>query len=180
MWYLVQSKANSNHIAKRNLERQGFVVFQPLEKRTLARRGKFSTQLRPFIAGYLFVSYFAAAAPWSAIDSTYGVSRLVKFGERPAIVPDKIIRDLEEACDKDGVLSPPASISQGDRIEVTSGPLANFVGQVERLAPNHRAMVLIDFMGKQTRMETDLSNIQIVSSDSDQLKRRTCGKTNGN
>lgn len=171
-WFLVQCKSNAHQIAKRNLERQGFVVFQPMEKQTLMRRGKFCIQLRPFFSGYLFVSYPAIATPLSVINSTYGVSRLVSFGDRPAPVPNDIICELQDACDENEVIFFAKGLSQGDKVEITSGPLTNFIGQVEKLSPNHRAMVLLDFMGKQTKIEVDRSYIRAASEPLKKLGAR--------
>lgn len=161
-WYLAQTKPNASHIAKSNLERQGFVVFQPMEKRTIARRARFSDQIRPFFAGYLFVSYPATTAPWSLVNSTYGVTRLVSFGQSPAPVPESVVKELQQACDSDDVLSFDSEISPGTEIEITSGALTNFVGRVERLAPDHRALVLLEFMGQQTRTRVDLAHVRAL------------------
>lgn len=69
-WFVAQVKPNADQIAKRNLEGQGFQTFQPMEKHTIAKAGRFADQIRPFFMGYLFVSYRAAAAPWSLVNST--------------------------------------------------------------------------------------------------------------
>ena len=151
-WFLAQVKPNADQIAKRNLERQGFTIFQPMERRTAVRRGKLVEQLRPFFSGYLFVTYPSASAPWSLVNSTYGVSRLVKTGDRPAPVPVQVVASLLEACDADGVVSVAPAVSVGDRVEVMRGALTSFVGQVQRLTPDERAIVLLDIIGKQTKV----------------------------
>jgi len=42
LWYLVQLKPNGHQIAERNLVRQGFCVFNPMEDKTLRKNGRFS------------------------------------------------------------------------------------------------------------------------------------------
>ena len=54
-WFLAQCKPNSHNVAKRNLVRQGFSVFLPLQETTRRARGRFVTQMRPLFPGYLFV-----------------------------------------------------------------------------------------------------------------------------
>lgn len=162
-WFLAQVKPNADQIAKRNLERQGFLTFQPMELRTIVQRGKLSEQLRPLFAGYLFVAYPAASAPWSLVNSTYGVSRLVKFGERPAAVPEFVMTELFGACDKNGVICVVPAISVGDRVEVARGPLTNFVGYVQRLAADQRAIILLDIIGKQTRVAVNMADLRAAS-----------------
>lgn len=162
-WFLAQVKPNADQIAKRNLERQGFTIFQPMERRTTVRRGKLVEQLRPFFSGYLFVTYPSASAPWSLVNSTYGVSRLVKIGDRPAPVPTEVIRDLFEACDEDGVFIASPAVSVGDRVEVMRGALTNFVGHVQRLTPDERAIILLDVLGKQTKVMVPTAYLRAVS-----------------
>jgi len=162
-WFLAQVKPNADKIARRNLERQGFIIFQPMERRTTVRRGKLINQLRPFFSGYLFVTYPSASAPWSLANSTYGVSRLVRIGDRPARVPEQVMASLLEACDADGVVSAAPAVSVGDQVEVIRGPLASFVGEVQRLTPDARAIVLLDIIGKRTKVMVPMAVLRAAS-----------------
>lgn len=162
-WFLAQVRPNGDRIAKRNLVRQGFRTFQPLERRTVTKGGRFYERVRPFFSGYLFLSYPDAAAPWSLVDSTYGLSRLVKFGERPAPVPSRVIADLLAACDEEGIITLTPTITSGATVEIRIGAFSSFVGQVERMTPDHRAMVLLDFMGKQTKVNVPTSHLRAAS-----------------
>lgn len=162
-WTLAQLKPNADAMAKRNLERQGFMTFQPLERCTVRRNGRFLLKTRPFFPGYLFVSYPAQASPWSVINSTYGVAQLVKFGERPAVVPNSIIHELRVACDANGIIMPNKGLTSGAEVEIQSGYFANFIGTVERLAPNDRAYVLLNFMGTSTKVSLSVAHLRVAS-----------------
>jgi transcriptional antiterminator RfaH len=151
-WFLAQVKPNADQKARRNLERQHFTTFQPLERRTRVRGGKFSTVSSPFFPGYLFISFPESPAPWSLVNSTYGVTRLVSFAGKPAPVPAAIIAALQAACGPDGVVMRAHELAPGSRVEVASGAFSQFIGEVERLTPDHRVLVLLEFMGKQTRV----------------------------
>jgi transcriptional antiterminator RfaH len=159
-WFLAQIKPNADQLAKRNLERQSFVTFQPLERRTRVRGGKFETTLRPFFPGYLFISYPNTHAPWSLVNSTYGVARLVSFCGKPASVPNQVIADLRAACCEDNVMVQERHLKEGAYVEVSSGPFSSFLGQVERLTPDQRVLVLLDFMGKQTRVNLPAADLR--------------------
>lgn len=165
-WLLAQIKPNADAIAQRNLERQGFATFRPLERKTVVRGGKFATKTSPFFPGYLFVRYPTEHAPWSVINSTYGVVRLVKFGERPAQVPEGIIGELRDACDEDGVITLTSKLAAGTEVVLKSGPFTNFVGHIERLSPKERAFVLIDFMGAQSRVNVSVHHLWVASEHS--------------
>ena len=152
-WFLAQVRPNSFHIAQRNLERQGFTVFCPLQDETRRRAGRFVTVPAPLFPGYLFVRFDPASAPWRAINSTYGVSRLVSFGQAtPAPAPQQLVDGLLARCNDEGKLLPPDSLAPGDAVQVMSGPFAQFVATVESLAPQKRVWLLLDLMGRTTRI----------------------------
>lgn len=150
-WFLAQFKPNCGSIAERNLMRQGFRTFLPLERKTRRHRDRLSSVKSPYFPGYMFVGVDAHASPWRAIHSTYGISRLVSFGLQPAPVPPKIMEELLGCCDPDGCIENLSPLSEGDAVQVRDGPLASFTGKIEKLATNERAWLLIDIMGKATR-----------------------------
>jgi transcriptional antiterminator RfaH len=79
-WFLAQCKPNSHHVAERNLARQGFAVFLPLQEETKRARGRFVTRMRPLFPGYLFVALDIRQGLWRAVNSTLGITRLVSLG----------------------------------------------------------------------------------------------------
>jgi transcriptional antiterminator RfaH len=170
-WFLAQVKPNADQRARRNLERQHFMTFQPLERRTRLRGGKFTTVLSPFFPGYLFISYPESPAPWSLVNSTYGVTRLVSFAGKPAPVPAPIIVALQAACGPDGVVTRAYELAPGSRVEVVSGAFTHFIGEVERLTPDHRVLILLDFIGKQTRVNLQAADLRPVAPPAHARKR---------
>lgn len=151
-WFLAQLKPNCANIAARNLRRQGFNVFLPLEEETCQRNGKFVTAMRPLFPGYIFVAFEVARGLWRAVNSTYGITRLVSFGRDPAAVPLDLVSQLMLRCDAKGKLLPPKLLKPGDRVTLTKGPFVNFVAEVEKIAPDRRVWVLMEIMGGQTRV----------------------------
>ena len=59
-WYLIQLKPNSHRLAERNLNRQGFETFLPMQKITRRKASRFVSDLKPLFPGYMFVSVNAA------------------------------------------------------------------------------------------------------------------------
>jgi transcriptional antiterminator RfaH len=117
--------------------------------------------MRPLFPGYLFVSFTPASRAWRTISSTYGVSRLVTFGESgPAPVPQNLVAGLMARCDEAGHLLPPPALKPGDKAHVLSGPFAQFVATVESLAPQRRVWVLLDILGSQTRVWLDAGQLR--------------------
>ena len=101
-WYIVQFKPHSHKVAVRNLQRQGFETFLLMYE--VARRAavKFETVIQPLFAGYMFVACDPEKAPWRQINSTFGVSRMLRFAEGPKSMPEALIARLRARCDSVG------------------------------------------------------------------------------
>ncbi len=159
-WFLAQMKPNSHAIANRNLVRQGFETFLPLQEETRRVQGRFATRKRPLFPGYIFVAMDPNSGAWRSVNSTYGISRLVGLGGTPTPVPNALIDALRARCDDDGKLLPPSLPHPGDDVMLTKGPFADFVARVESIAPDRRVWVLMEMMGGQTRVAIDPEHIR--------------------
>lgn len=151
-WFLAQLKPNCASIADKNLKRQGFRTFLPMEEETRQKGGKYVTAMRPLFPGYIFVAFDAARGVWRTVNSTYGITRLVSFGKEPTAVPRDLVSELMQRCDTTGKLLSPKLLTPGDQVTLTKGPFANFAAKVEKIAPDRRVWVLMEVMGGQTRI----------------------------
>lgn len=158
-WHLAQFKPNCARIAKRNLARQGFETFLPLESRTRVLRGKFVDEIRPFFPGYIFVGTEGAADPMHAIHSTYGISQLVCFGNRPALVPQALLENLMARCDDNCLMRQDLDLESGGRVRLATGPFASQVGEVVRASSDRRVWLLLDVMGQRTKVSVTRSDL---------------------
>ncbi len=161
-WFLAQFKPNCQHIAERNLQRQHFPVFLPQQMVTRRQRGRFVEALQPLFPGYLFVSFDPASGGWRKINATYGITRLVAFGSDPAPVPPALVAELMARCDGEGQLQPPTAFAPGDSVRVTKGPFADFVARIEKLDSQERVWLLLDILGRPTRVSAQLDALQGV------------------
>lgn len=158
-WYLAQFKPNCHQMAKRNLGQQGFRTFLPLQEETRRWRGRFTTEKRPFFPGYIFVAFDIQESSWRALRSTQGITRLVSFGAEPTQVPTQVVSQLMLRCDRDDNLLPPRILKKGDAVTLTKGPFAGFTATIEGMAPERRIWLLLEIMGKNTRVLTNSSDL---------------------
>ena len=161
-WHLLQFKPNSHRLAVRNLQRQGFETFLPLQEITRHKGSRFTIDLRPLFPGYMFVGAELDAAPWRAVNSTIGVTRLVSFADNYKPLPLNLISNLMLHCDEEGKILPPKTLDAGDSVEVLNGPFANFVATVEKIDAQQRVWVLMEFMGQSTRMHIAPDEVQLA------------------
>ena len=162
-WYIVQFKPNSHKIALRNLHRQGFGTFLPMHEVTRRTVAKFETVIRPLFGGYMFVACDPETAPWRQINSTNGVCRMLSFAEGSKPMPEALIAGLRARCDSVGKVVPLENFEAGQLVEMHSGLFESFIATVEQMASDTRVWVLLDFMGKETRIQVDRQKIQAVS-----------------
>ena len=162
IWLLAQIKPNSYRIAERNLQRQAFRTFLPMQEETRRVRGQFLTKPRPLFPGYLFVAIDSVKGGWRAVNSTFGISRLVSFGDKPVSVPAGLVSDLILRCDPQGKLLPAPNLQPGDQVTVINGPFADFTASIERLAPDQRVWLLLDLMGRESRVAVDQEQLRAV------------------
>ena len=161
-WFLAQFKPNCHRIAERNLVRQGFQSFLPMQEETRRVRGKFTTFMRPLFPGYLFVAFDKAHGGWQAVNSTYGITRLVSAGKTPVEVPLNLVSQLMQRCDTAGKLLPPKLLSTGDQVIINKGPFVEFIATIEALASDRRVWVLLEFMGQKTRVAVPADQLRTV------------------
>ena len=159
-WFVAQLNPNCANIAERNLKRQGFETFLPLEKATQPRGAKFLSVKRPLFPGYIFVAFNEAHGRWRAINSTYGISRLVSFGNKPSKVPRELVDQLRARCVDGALVTASSTFSPRDSVALTTGPFVNFVATVDQILPNQRVFILMDILGRETRMAVGQADIK--------------------
>ena len=162
-WFILQFKPNSHRLAERNLHRQGFESFLPLHEVTKHKYNRYVSDLRPLFPGYMFVAFNPESGPWSQINCTTGVSKLVSFGDQPSPVPLDLISGLILRCDVGGKLLPPKQLKKGDTVQLLTGPFANYISKVETIDAKQRVWILMEFMGEITRTSVDSDKLKTVN-----------------
>ena len=157
-WYLIYTKPHKEHVARENLERQGYEVYLPMARIRRRRLGKGANRIEPLFPRYLFIKLDTQTDNWSPIRSTVGVSNLVKFGMHPSRVPEALIELLYDRCDEEGVEDISVKeFKSGESVRVMEGPMMGLEGVFMAKTGSDRVMVLLDIVGKHTRvnMETE-------------------------
>ena len=159
-WFVIQLKPNSHHQAKKNLTRQGFDTFLPLHEITLRKASRFVKSTKPLFPGYMFVSFNKAENKWQKIKNTYGVSRLITINSSLKSIPTTFIDGLMKRYDSSGKLIPIVEMKKGDKVEILEGPFANFIATVEKYESEQRIWILMDLMGRKTKLQTPSNALQ--------------------
>ena len=102
------------------------------------------------------------SGPWSQINCTIGVSKLVSFGDQPSPIPLDLISGLMARCNSVGKLLPPNQLNKGDAVELLASPFANYIAKVETIDADQRVWVLMELMGRVTRISVDPNQLLTV------------------
>lgn len=154
-WYCVHTLPRAEAAALRNLRRQGFDAWLPRFRRTRRHARRTDTVAAPLFPGYLFVALDPAAAPWRAINGTFGCRYLICGGDKPAPLPAGFVAGLLAEADAEGLLparDPVAKLAPGDAVRITEGPLSDLVGRLQALSDAERVVLLLEVLGRQVRV----------------------------
>jgi transcriptional antiterminator RfaH len=153
-WFILQFKSNSHHQAEKNLNRQGFKTFLPLHDISSRKLSRFISTSKPLFPGYMFIRFDKAESEWNKINNTYGVSRLITFNTVLKSIPTKFIDCLMSRYDSSGKLLPVEKFKKGDQVKILTGPFANFIATIEKYEADQRIWILMDLMGRNTKIQT--------------------------
>ena len=160
-WFILQFKPNAHHQANKNLNQQGFKTFLPLSNTTSRNASRFTNVNRPLFPGYMFISFDRTESKWHIINNTYGVSRLVTFNSSLKSIPDIFVNNLMKRYDLSGNLAPVKKLKKGDQVKLLKGPFANFAATVENYEDDQRIWVLMDLMGRKSKIQAETDNLQL-------------------
>lgn len=155
-WLVAQIKPNSYDLAFRNLKRQGFEVFIPKMNITIRKEKKFINKDSYLFPGYLFVGVDKQSFNWTKIQSTYGVSKLLVFNNKPSEISHDIIMALKNRYEANIDLSLKENLKKGDIIKFNSGPFSDLIAKIEGVSDKNRIYVLLEVMGGRRKLKVNL------------------------
>ena len=161
-WFILQFKSNSHNQAAKNLNRQGFETFLPLHDNTSRKLSRFINTTKPLFPGYMFIKFDRAETEWYKINNTYGVSRLITFNTILKSIPNRFIDNLKKRYDSSGKLLPIQKLKKGDQVTVLTGPFSNFIATVEKYEADQRISILMDLMGRKTKIQTPSDALKLL------------------
>ena len=154
-WYIVQIKSNSYDLAVRNLERQGFETFLPKNEVTI-KKNKFISKDVLVFPGYGFVGVDLQDSYWTKINSTYGVSKLLTFNNKPCEIPLDLIVTLKNMYENKANPMINENLKRGEIIKFKNGPFADLIANIESVDKKKRIYVLLEVMGGHRKLEINL------------------------
>lgn len=164
-WYCLRTQTKREHLASKALKQlEGVQAFCPrLRYRKATRRGKI-WWVEAMFPGYIF-AFFSRRERERNVVHTHGVMKLLKFGDHVPEIPATFIAELIQQMEnqnegEDDMLTLNPTVKEGDEIEVAHGALQGFQGKVVEILPaTERVRILVEFLGNQQIIETDLFSL---------------------
>ncbi|OAD97935.1 transcription/translation regulatory transformer protein RfaH [Pantoea sp. OXWO6B1] len=152
-WYVLQTLFGQEKRAEAHLENQNVECWFPLYTgRRLADGKVTSLKPTPLFPGYGFACFDPEKIHTTTIKATRGVSQIVRFGERLAVMSDAQMKALKagagqvaQTCEK-----PPV---HGDTLILESGVFEGFEAVWHEPKGAKRAIMLITLMGKIVELD---------------------------
>ena len=166
-WHVIRSKPRAESTARAQLERQGFRVYFPQLVKPARVRGRWLDRIEPLFPRYLFLALDAHTQSLSPARSTLGVSNIVRFGNDYATVTHDVIEGLIRRADpQTGLhrLEQPV-FRYGGHVRILEGPFERLEGVFERYEGEERALILLDLLGRTTRVRVPLDVLIPVTAN---------------
>ena len=162
-WYLVQCKPRESFRAEAHLQNQNYTCFHPTYpvKRKIA--GKVHVTIAPLFPHYLFV-LLNETDNWSAIRSTRGVSKMVRFNGIPASLDHHIIEELQRHCAKlNGQVAEPL-YKVCDHFVVTDGCFKELEAIVTATKGEERVILLLNLFNRPQHVELSMYDVASIEA----------------
>ena len=174
-WYIIHTYSGQEERVKKNLEQRIdsmdakdkiYQVVVPTEEEIETKDGRRRSVQRKVFPGYLLVQMQMNDESWTVVRNTPGVTGFVSAEDererRPKPIPldqrevDSIMNRMESAVPRVKV-----GLTKGEMVRITSGPFADFMGQVDTLDPEKgKVRVLVSFFGRETPVELDYLQVE--------------------
>src|SRR5215472_13024645 len=155
-WYLIHTKPLAERLAQAHLQRQGYATYLPQVRQTGPCRQRRQRRVTALFPRYLFLQLALGRQSLQPIHSTVGVSNIVRFGTRCAIVRDAVIDELRSRADPvTGIhtLQPAARFARGMPVRITAGPFCGIDGIFERAEGAERVTILLTLLGEERPLQ---------------------------
>ena len=154
------SKPQKDAYAEEQLNNQGYTTYRPLAVREQRRRGKVIKVTESLFPRYLFINLDAVNDNWAPIQSTYGVSGMVRFGDLPLSIPHNLIDQLrhqesqfqENAIDLD-------RFQKGEVVTIGNGSFEGLSAVFERYSGEERVILLMNILNEQSKVAVPAADV---------------------
>ena len=141
----------------------------PLCENFRSSHGKMSRVISPLFPNYLFAK-LDLERHYYKVKWTRGVSRILGVGNEPAPISEVVIEMIKNRMGDDDTVKLLEDLREGDLVQITSGPLKDFVGVFQKgLSSQKRVKILLNMIGVEVPVQISRLQIKKVTWDHGQV-----------
>jgi transcriptional antiterminator RfaH len=146
-WYVIHTKPRDEQRVTEHFEGMGIETVLPLCKNYRYPYDRMRPLLNPLFPNYLFAR-LDLEHHYYKVKWTRGVNRILGIGSEPIPISERVIQMLKERMGDDDTVQLLEDIQEGTIVQITSGPLKDFVGAFQKgLSSSGRVRILLNLIG---------------------------------
>lgn len=165
MWYVVQVMSGQEHnimdLCKAYLLDEQEEVFVPLYERKKKLKGSWELVQAILFPGYVFFQTENVEDLFYRLKNINGLTKLLRTGEDFTPLHETEVAFLQRFGRKNHVVEMSVGYIEGDEVNITSGPMADWHGKVKKIDRHKKIAVLeIEFFGRMTDVTVGLEIVE--------------------
>ena len=164
VWFVIYTKSGEEDKAEKNLKYQSFETYLPKLKKEVITIKKVKEVIVPLFPRYLFIKIHPESIQKNIglVRSTYGVSSLLKIGEKPLEIKQETI-DTLRLIELNHLKKLEPSFKKGENVSIKEGSYRNIEAIFLMDNNEKRATLLFDLIGKPTKITIEKNKIKKIN-----------------
>ena len=161
-WHVLWTHSHCEQLVYDQLAVKGFELFLPTIDAWSRRFGIRRLSRVPMFGGYLFLRHAVDKAAYLEVRKARGLVRLLgERWDRLAVVPDRHIDAIQKLLRTRVPILPYPYLREGQRVRITSGPMADVEGILVRSNPNKGLVVIsIDLLQRSVAVQVHCTLVE--------------------
>ena len=157
-WYAIWTRSRHEQVVRQQLEHKGIEVFLPTVVRWSRWKDRKKQVSWPLFPGYCFARFTGDQR--GAVLSCAGAVGIVSFDGAPAPIPAAELDGIRRLVESDLQYDTVPLIKEGDKVEVSHGPLKGVVGRLVKKGAHARLVLAVDLIGQGVSVEVDAADVK--------------------
>ena len=152
-WFVIHTKPRNEYRVKNHFEGMEIETLLPLCENFQYSHGRMCRVINPLFSNYLFAR-LDLERHYYKVKWTRGVNRILGVGNEPTPISEMVIQMLKDRMGGDGTVKLLEDLQEGDLVQITSGPLKDFIGVFQRrLSSGERVRILLNLIGAEVPVQ---------------------------
>jgi transcriptional antiterminator RfaH len=152
-WFVIHTKPRDEYRVKNHFEGMEIETLLPLCENFQYSHGRMCRVINPLFSNYLFAR-LDLERHYYKVKWTRGVNRILGVGNEPTPISEMVIQMLKDRMGGDGTVKLLEDLQEGDLVQITSGPLKDFIGVFQRrLSSGERVRILLNLIGAEVPVQ---------------------------